>query len=88
MGLHPSPAVKNLKCKLDVFLQSATNVAEKMLQRDTYPMPKIFRFLLNRLASTGHVEMMNTIGHYFTTAVKKEVSYDNRCVVSVLQMIL
>ena len=49
-----------------------------MLQKDTYPMPKIFRFLLNRLASTGHVEMMNTIGNYLTTAVKKEVSFDNR----------
>jgi hypothetical protein len=49
-----------------------------MLQRDTYPMPKIFRFLLNRLASTGSVELMNAIGSYLTTTVKKEVSFDNR----------
>jgi hypothetical protein len=62
----------------DDALQDATNVTEKMLQRDTYPMPKIFRFLLNRLASTGHVELMNTIGQYLTTIVKKEVSFDNR----------
>ena len=62
----------------DDHLQDATHVTEKMLQRDTYPMPKIFRFLLNRLASTGHVELMNTIGQYLTTSVKKEVSFDNR----------
>ena len=59
-------------------LHDATSVTEKMLQKDTYPMPKIFRFLLNRLASTGQVELMNTIGQYLTTSVKKEVSYDNR----------
>lgn len=62
----------------DELLLDATNVTENMLQRDTYPMPKIFRFLLNRLAATGQVEMMNTIGQYLTTGVKKEVSFDNR----------
>jgi leucine-rich PPR motif-containing protein, mitochondrial len=60
------------------LLLDATNVTEKMLRRDTYPMPKIFRFLLNRLAATGQVEMMNTVGQYLTTTVKKEVSFDNR----------
>ena len=59
-------------------LRDATDVTEKMLQRSTYPMPKIFRFLLNRLAATGQVELMNTIGQYLTTTVKKEVSFDNR----------
>jgi len=38
----------------------------------------IFRFLLNRLASSGKVEMMNQLGQYLSTDVKKEVSFDNR----------
>lgn len=56
----------------------ATAITEQMLHRDAYPMPKIFRFLLNRLASMGEVEMVNNIGECLSPKVKKEVSFDNR----------
>ena len=49
-----------------------------MLRRDTYPMPKIFRFLLNRLAAGGEVDSMLRIGSYLSPKIKKEVSFDNR----------
>ena len=62
----------------DNRVQEATTVAENILASDAYPIPKIFRFLLNRLASNGDVEAMSKVGHYLTPRVKKEVSFDNR----------
>lgn len=46
--------------------------------REAYPLPRIFRFLLNRLAAQGQVEAMSRIGSYLTPKIKKEVSFDNR----------
>ena len=37
-----------------------------------------YRFLLNKMASNGEVELMTNIGSYLTAKVKKEVSFDNR----------
>ena len=62
----------------DEYLEEAIEVTEKMLVREAYPLPRIFRFLLNRLASKGEVEAMHTIGSYLTPKIKKEVSFDNR----------
>ena len=60
------------------MVREATEVAENILVADAYPIPKIFRFLLNRLASNGDVEAMSSIGVHLTSRVKKEVSFDNR----------
>merc|ERR1740128_57827 len=49
-----------------------------MLFRNTHPMPKIFRFLLNKLAITGAVEDITSIGEFLSTKIKKDVSFDNR----------
>ncbi len=35
----------------DDLIEEAVDVTERMLSREAYPMPRIFRFLLNRLAS-------------------------------------
>ena len=59
-------------------VRDATNVAETILASDAYPIPKIFRFLLNRLASNGDVEAMSKVAKYLTPRIKKEVSFDNR----------
>ena len=59
-------------------VRDATHVAENILAADAYPIPKIFRFLLNRLASNGDVHAMSALGRYLTPRVKKEVSFDNR----------
>ena len=56
----------------------ATGLTKELLAADLYPMPKIFRFLLNKLASSGDVEAMTTLGDSLTSKVKKEVSFDNR----------
>ena len=56
----------------------ATEITRSMLMRNTHPLPKIFRFLLNKLATTGAVEDINAIGQYLSTKIKKDVSYDNR----------
>lgn len=37
-----------------------------------------FRFLLNRLAATGQVELMNKLNLLMSTEARKEVSFDNR----------
>ena len=62
----------------DDRVTDATVVAGNMLSKDMYPMPKIFRFLLNKLASNGDVAAMTNLGQYLTSRVKKEVSFDNR----------
>lgn len=58
--------------------REATHITQTMLFRNTHPLPKIFRFLLNKLAVTGSVDDINTIGRYLSTKIKKDVSYDNR----------
>lgn len=77
LNVTESSALIELLVKEDLC-NEATAIADKMLARETYPMPKIFRFLLNRLASGGQVESMNKLGSYLTPRVKKEVSFDNR----------
>ena len=67
-----------LLVKEGIRVREAAKITEDMLRRNTYPMPKIFRFLLNRLASSGEVEAMTAIGQLLTPKVKKEVSFDNR----------
>jgi len=56
----------------------ASEVTRCMLARDTHPLPKIFRFLLNKLATLGSVEEILAIGQYLPTKIKKDVSFDNR----------
>jgi len=56
----------------------AGQVTRAMLARDTHPLPKIFRFLLNKLATLGSVEEILSIGKYLPTKIKKDVSFDNR----------
>ena len=59
-------------------VSEATRLTEEMLGLDLQPMPKIFRFLLNKLASSGEVEAMTRLGDTLTSRAKKEVSFDNR----------
>merc|ERR1711973_694056 len=49
-----------------------------MLFRNTHPLPKIFRFLLNKLAINGSVEDILQLGQYLPIKIKKDVSFDNR----------
>ncbi len=60
------------------MMSEAVEITQSMLMRNMHPMPKIFRFLLNKLASNGAVEDINAIGNYLSSKIKKDVSYDNR----------
>lgn len=60
------------------LMSEAVEITQSMLMRNMHPMPKIFRFLLNKLASNGSVEDINAIGNYLSSKIKKDVSYDNR----------
>jgi len=60
------------------MMSEAVEVTQTMLIRNMHPIPKIFRFLLNKLASLGYVEDINTIGNFLSSKIKKDVSYDNR----------
>jgi len=58
--------------------REAAALTMSMLRRNTHPLPKVFRFLLNKLALAGAVEEMEAIGPYLGPKVKKDVSFDNR----------
>jgi len=60
------------------MMKEAGEITLEMLSRDTYPLPKIFRFMLNKLASNGSVEEMKNIEQFLSSKIKKEVSFDNR----------
>jgi len=77
LNITESSSLIELLVKEDL-IEDAVDVAEKMLSREAYPMPRIFRFLLNRLASKGEVEAMTRLGVYLTSRIRKEVSFDNR----------
>ena len=60
------------------MVAEASNITQGMLVRNTHPLPKIFRFLLNKLATSGSVEQILQLGHFLPTKIKKDVSFDNR----------
>jgi leucine-rich PPR motif-containing protein len=77
LNVTESSALVELLVKHDRVIEAAA-ITQRMLQRETYPMPKIFRFLLNRLAIQGEAEAMAHFEPYLTSKIKKEVSFDNR----------
>lgn len=50
----------------------------EMLANRQFPIPRIFRFYLNRVADAGHVAQMLQIGEQISAECKKLVSFDNR----------
>ncbi|CAG9765541.1 unnamed protein product [Ceutorhynchus assimilis] len=59
-------------------LGDALEVTMKMLNNGSFPVQKIFRFLLNKLAAQGQVDQLKQIGDKLTIDVKRLVSFDNR----------
>ncbi|KAJ4440573.1 hypothetical protein ANN_08718 [Periplaneta americana] len=56
----------------------ASKIAQGMLEKNMHPLPRIFRFLLNRLANSGDVDTLTAIGNQITPEQKKMASFDNR----------
>lgn len=66
----------------ELLKNDRTNEAKKlcmeMLQNKIHPIPRIFRFLLNKLANGGDVESLKEIGQHLSAETKKLISFDNR----------
>uniref|UniRef100_A0A1L8DH78 Putative bicoid mrna stability factor n=1 Tax=Nyssomyia neivai TaxID=330878 RepID=A0A1L8DH78_9DIPT len=59
-------------------LQEANDLLQQMLDEKTHPIPRIFRFYLNRIAADGNVQQIEKLSQYLSPEMKKIVSYDNR----------
>lgn len=59
-------------------LQEATKFVLELLGEKVQPVPRIFRFYLNRVASNGDIETLDNIGKHLSPDAKKTVSFDNR----------
>ncbi|CAD6999056.1 leucine-rich PPR motif-containing protein, mitochondrial [Ceratitis capitata] len=59
-------------------LTEASKFVDELLADKRYPIPKIFKFYLNKLAAAGDVSALQRIGEQLTDEQKKIVSFDNR----------
>ncbi|XP_050321595.1 leucine-rich PPR motif-containing protein, mitochondrial [Bactrocera neohumeralis] len=59
-------------------LTEATKFVNELLANNRYPIPKIFKFYLNKIAAAGDVQTLETIGGQLSDDQKKIVSFDNR----------
>ncbi|XP_055375539.1 leucine-rich PPR motif-containing protein, mitochondrial [Condylostylus longicornis] len=66
-----------LLCQSD-RLNEANKCVEEMLESKQYPLVRIFKFYLNKLANSGDIVMMDKISQYLDNEAKKMVSFDNR----------
>lgn len=58
--------------------QEASAIAKEMLQRNNAPLTRIFKFLLNKLASNGDMKQLQEFSDKMSSDLKKNVSFDNR----------
>lgn len=59
-------------------LNESSKVVLQMLDANTHPIPRIFRFYLNKIAVSGDIKTIEQIGEKITPEMKKIVSFDNR----------
>ncbi|XP_044733810.1 leucine-rich PPR motif-containing protein, mitochondrial [Chrysoperla carnea] len=59
-------------------LNEAKKEVMNMINTNAYPIPRVFRFFLNKLALSGDVDTLNAIGEKLKPELKKLVSFDNR----------
>lgn len=59
-------------------LSEATKYVNELLASKLHPVPKVFKFYLNRIANSGDLETMQTIGQQLNEEQKRIISFDNR----------
>ncbi|XP_055641196.1 leucine-rich PPR motif-containing protein, mitochondrial [Toxorhynchites rutilus septentrionalis] len=59
-------------------LNEASKMVMDLLEKQLYPMPRIFKYFLNKLATAGDMETFNRIGGMVSDEVKRLISFDNR----------
>lgn len=57
---------------------AANQMLQEMLANKQFPIPRIFRFYLNKVAGAGDVATMQQINEQISPECKKLVSFDNR----------
>lgn len=76
----PTPEVsqltENLLQKDD--LENATRCVMGMLKRNLYPVMRVFRFYLNKLANAGDTQHFEKLSTMVSDDVKKMISFDNK----------
>lgn len=60
------------------LLESATEHTMKMIKANTHPLPRIFKFYLNKVSEAGNYVAIEEISKFLTPEVKRIVSFDNR----------
>lgn len=56
----------------------AAKLCFDMLKKNLHPLPRVFRFLLNKIANSGDVQTIESIGSKLNSEMKKLLSFDNR----------
>lgn len=59
-------------------LAEATKCVNEMLASKCFPIPRVFKFYLNRIANSGDVETMKNLQHQLNEEEKRKISFDNR----------
>lgn len=59
-------------------LEEAAKLAREMIVTGQYPLPRVFKFLLNQLAKAGNVEAIEFFDKYIDENLKRTLSYNNR----------
>ncbi|XP_058057678.1 leucine-rich PPR motif-containing protein, mitochondrial [Anopheles bellator] len=59
-------------------LTEATKLVMNILEQKLFPIPRTFKFFLNKLALTGDVETFDRISSLISDDLKRQVSFDNR----------
>uniref|UniRef100_A0AAG5DD85 Pentacotripeptide-repeat region of PRORP domain-containing protein n=1 Tax=Anopheles atroparvus TaxID=41427 RepID=A0AAG5DD85_ANOAO len=59
-------------------LTEATKMVMQILDQKLFPIPRTFKFYLNKLAISGDVETFERIGALISDDLKRQVSFDNR----------
>lgn len=56
----------------------AAKLCFEMLRKNISPIPRVFRFFLNKIANNGDVRTIESIGNKLSSDMKKLLSFDNR----------
>ncbi|XP_052871325.1 leucine-rich PPR motif-containing protein, mitochondrial-like, partial [Anopheles cruzii] len=59
-------------------LTEATKLVMNILEQKLFPIPRTFKFFLNKLALTGDVETFDRISALISDDLKRQISFDNR----------
>ncbi|XP_059481411.1 leucine-rich PPR motif-containing protein, mitochondrial isoform X2 [Neocloeon triangulifer] len=56
----------------------AYKITKEMLHNKMFPMTRVFRYLLNKVAAVGDIDGIVELGDFLDDEQKRQVSYDNR----------